>query len=125
MKTTNIMNSIGTIGTIGTIGAKFLAPIVFLTVLLFMVPASMAGTSEVSMDKSKTGSLSSTGSNSKLLPPPISYQGILPKAFEMKRPWELINPFASKSYGYGRGLVSWNAKEAKPKGFIVFGVNFW
>lgn len=57
--------------------------------------------------------------------PSVTYTGILPKAFTTPKPYELINPFAASSYGYGKDMVSWSSKEGKPKGFIFFGVRFW
>jgi len=59
------------------------------------------------------------------LPPPTTFFGIVPKAIQTKEPWQLINPAAPIQYGYGRGMVSWNAQENKPKGFIAFGIRFW
>jgi hypothetical protein len=57
--------------------------------------------------------------------PPVELGGIIPKAYQMSAPWQLVNPFAPTSYGYGRGLVSWRQSEAKPKGFIAFSLRFW
>jgi hypothetical protein len=57
--------------------------------------------------------------------PDITYFGIIPKALRSSKPFELFNPFAPKSYGYGRDMVSWSAKEGKPKGFILAGIRFW
>lgn len=57
--------------------------------------------------------------------PNITYFGIIPKAIVTPKPLQLINPFAAKSYGYGRNMTSWNAREGKPKGFIVAGIRFW
>lgn len=57
--------------------------------------------------------------------PSITYFGIIPRGLTMSKPLELFNPFASKKYGYGRDLVSWNSREGKPKGFIVAGIRFW
>lgn len=57
----------------------------------------------------------------------ITYYGIIPKAISLEKPLQLVNPFAAKSYGYGREMVSWSTSggEGKPKGFIAFGVRFW
>ena len=53
-------------------------------------------------------------------------EGVVAAAFQMKQPWQLINPAAAKGYGDGRYLVSWDPDdEGKPKGFILFGVRFW
>jgi hypothetical protein len=61
----------------------------------------------------------------KPLKPPVTYQGIFYKATKVSKPLNLINPFADKSYGYGRGMVSWDKSQGKPKGFIAYGVRFW
>lgn len=60
-----------------------------------------------------------------LFDPPISYDGIAYNFYTTLRPLELINPLASRDYGYGRGMVSWNATQGKPKGFILWGIGFW
>jgi hypothetical protein len=53
-------------------------------------------------------------------------EGIVAAAFQMKQPWQLVNPMAAKGYGDGRYLTSWDPNdEGKPKGFIVFGIRFW
>jgi hypothetical protein len=53
-------------------------------------------------------------------------EGVVAAAFQMKEPWQLVNPAAAKGYGDGRYLVSWDPKdEGKPKGFIIFGLRFW
>jgi hypothetical protein len=60
------------------------------------------------------------------LDPDSTVEGVVAAAFQMKEPWQLVNPAAAKGYGDGRYLVSWDPKdEGKPKGFIVFGIRFW
>ena len=60
------------------------------------------------------------------LDPDSTVEGVVAAAFQMKQPWQLINPAAAKGYGDGRYLVSWDPDdEGKPKGFILFGVRFW
>ena len=53
-------------------------------------------------------------------------EGIVAAAFQMKQPWQLVNPLAAKGYGDGRYLTSWDEQDpGKPKGFIVFGWRIW
>lgn len=60
------------------------------------------------------------------LDPDSTVEGVVAAAFQMKEPWQLINPAAAKGYGDGRYLTSWDPNdEGKPKGFIVFGFRFW
>jgi hypothetical protein len=60
------------------------------------------------------------------LDPDSTVEGIVAAAFQMKQPWQLVNPMAAKGYGDGRYLTSWDPNdEGKPKGFIVFGIRFW
>ena len=60
------------------------------------------------------------------LDPDSTVEGVVAAAFQMKEPWQLVNPAAAKGYGDGRYLVSWDPKdEGKPKGFIIFGLRFW
>lgn len=60
------------------------------------------------------------------LDPDSALEGVVAAAFQMRQPWQLINPTAPKGYGDGRYLVSWDPNdEGKPKGFIVFGIRFW
>ena len=60
------------------------------------------------------------------LDPDSTVEGIVAAAFQMKEPWQLVNPMAAKGYGDGRYLTSWDPNdEGKPKGFIVFGIRFW
>jgi hypothetical protein len=91
----------------------------FLTLLLLCSPSpSQAG------PQSKT-LLKNLRAPNITAPPPATFFGIIPKAIQTDEPWQLINPAAPQQYGYGRNLVSWNAQENKPKGFIVFGIRFW
>jgi hypothetical protein len=57
--------------------------------------------------------------------PPAKSTGIIPKIFSTHRPLQMISPFAARSYGYGRDMVTWDSSEGKPKGFIAAGVRFW
>jgi hypothetical protein len=57
--------------------------------------------------------------------PPVKVDGVIPRALDSKKPLELINPFAGPEYGWGRGMVSWNREEGKPKGFILLDCRFW
>jgi hypothetical protein len=57
--------------------------------------------------------------------PPARVGGIVPRLIESKKPLELFNPLAPASYGRGRGLVSWDWAEGKPKGFILFSAHVW
>lgn len=60
------------------------------------------------------------------LDPDSAVEGVVAAAFQMKEPWQLINPLAAKGYGDGRYLTSWDPNdEGKPKGFIVFGWRLW
>lgn len=60
------------------------------------------------------------------LDPDSTVEGVVAAAFQMKEPWQLVNPAAAKGYGDGRYLVSWDPNdEGKPKGFILFGLRFW
>ncbi len=60
------------------------------------------------------------------LDPDSTVEGVVAAAFQMKEPWQLVNPLAAKGYGDGRYLTSWDPNdEGKPKGFIVFGIRFW
>ena len=57
--------------------------------------------------------------------PPLHMDGILVKAAQSKRPWELVSPFATESYGNGEEMVSENPDElGKENGFILFGVEW-
>ena len=56
---------------------------------------------------------------------PIRMDGILVKAVQSKRPWELVSPFAPESYGNGEEMVSDNPDElGKQNGLILFGVEW-
>lgn len=57
--------------------------------------------------------------------PPVIADGIFPKMVREPQPLQLINPFADRKYGYGRGMVSWDRSSGKPKGFIAFGLRIW
>lgn len=57
--------------------------------------------------------------------PPVTLGGVVPKAIQSRQPLQLINPFAGREYGYGRGMVSWDKLAGKPKGFILFSAKVW
>jgi len=57
--------------------------------------------------------------------PPVKTGGIIPKFIQSRQPLQLVNPFANRSYGYGKGMVSWDGRSGKPKGFIAFSLKFW
>lgn len=60
------------------------------------------------------------------LDPDSNVEGVVAAVFQMKQPWQLINPVAAKGYGDGRYLTSWDEREpGKPKGFIVSGFRIW
>lgn len=51
--------------------------------------------------------------------------GIVNEVFNVKKPWQLVNPAAPKEYGDGRNNVSTSEKEpGKPKGFILFALEW-
>ncbi len=54
-----------------------------------------------------------------------SVEGIVKEIFDEKKPWQLVNPAAPKSYGDGEKTVSYSEKDpGKPKGFILFAVEW-
>jgi hypothetical protein len=54
-----------------------------------------------------------------------SVGGIVAEIFNVKKPWQLLNPAAPKEYGDGRKMVSYSEKDpGKPKGFIVASVEW-
>jgi hypothetical protein len=87
--------------------------------------ASEAGNGFSSPTQIKTYKKHMESKYSLLSDPSITYYGIVPRATQSHKAWELINPMAPSSYGYGRNMVSWNSGEGKPKGFIVAGIRFW
>jgi len=57
-------------------------------------------------------------------PAATDISGIVAQAFRMKKPLEMINPLAPKKYG-GSQDVSWDPDNPeKPKGFILFGIQW-
>lgn len=61
----------------------------------------------------------------KPLPPQPRWDGVIAKAFEVKQPWQLINPFAPKEYGNGQDAVTHGFNDPeKPKGIIIFGIEW-
>lgn len=60
------------------------------------------------------------------LDPDSNIEGAVAAVFQMKQPWQLVNPLAAKGYGDGRYLTSWDERNPeKPKGFIIFGFRVW
>ncbi len=56
---------------------------------------------------------------------PITPDGSLTKAYQSKRPWEMLSPFAPPSYGNGEEMVSENPDElGKENGLIIFGIEW-
>ena len=57
--------------------------------------------------------------------PPVRMKGILVKAAQSKRPWEVVSPFAPDSYGNGEEMISEDPNElGKENGLILFGVEW-
>ncbi|KAB2644684.1 MAG: hypothetical protein DVB29_01275 [Verrucomicrobia bacterium] len=55
----------------------------------------------------------------------ITPDGILTKAYQSKRPWEMVSPFASQSYGDGQEMISENPNQlGKQNGLIIFGIEW-
>ncbi|MFZ4116589.1 MAG: hypothetical protein ACOYK6_07715 [Chthoniobacterales bacterium] len=55
----------------------------------------------------------------------ITPDGILTKAYQSKRPWEMLSPFAPESYGTGEEMISENPDQlGKQNGLIVFGIEW-
>jgi len=58
-------------------------------------------------------------------PSTVEVTGVVKQAVDMKKPLELINPFAPDKYGDGSQDVSWDPDNAdKPKGIILFGLQW-
>jgi len=57
--------------------------------------------------------------------PSPAIQGIVAQAVRTSQPWQLVNPLAPKKYGNGEEDVSRNPNApGKPKGFILFALNW-
>lgn len=58
--------------------------------------------------------------------PRMSIEGIVAQMFKNPgQAYQLVNPLAPKSMGNGQNFVSWDEKDpAKPKGFIVLGIEW-
>lgn len=55
----------------------------------------------------------------------VAPDGILTKAYQSKRPWEMLSPFAPDSYGNGQEMVSENPDElGKENGLVIFGIQW-
>jgi hypothetical protein len=55
----------------------------------------------------------------------VTPDGILTKAYQSKRPWEMLSPFASESYGDGQEMVSENPNQlGKQNGLVIFGIEW-
>jgi hypothetical protein len=58
-------------------------------------------------------------------PSTVDVTGVVKQAVDMKKPLQLINPFAPDKYGDGSQDVSWDPDNAdKPKGIILFGLQW-
>jgi hypothetical protein len=58
-------------------------------------------------------------------PSAVDVTGVAKQAVDMKKPLELINPFAPDKYGDGSQDVSWDPDNPdKPKGIILFGLQW-
>ena len=53
------------------------------------------------------------------------FQGVVVDIFRMKKPWELINPFAPTEYGNGSKNTTKDPNDPSiPKGIILFGITW-
>ncbi len=51
--------------------------------------------------------------------------GVVPQLFRLKKPWELINPFAPPEYGNGSANTTKDPHDPSiPKGIIFFGITW-
>jgi hypothetical protein len=58
-------------------------------------------------------------------PAPYDIGGIVAKAFKMKKPLQMLSPFAPAKDGDGHDNVSWDPdKPEKPKGIILLGIQW-
>jgi hypothetical protein len=58
-------------------------------------------------------------------PSTVDVTGVVKQAVDMKKPLQLINPFAPEKYGDGSQDVSWDPDNTdKPKGIILFGLQW-
>lgn len=58
-------------------------------------------------------------------PSAVNVTGVVKQAVDMKKPLELINPFAPEKYGDGSQDVTWDPDNPeKPKGIILFGLQW-
>lgn len=58
-------------------------------------------------------------------PSTVNVTGVAKQAIDMKKPLELINPFAPEKYGDGSQDVSWDPDNPdKPQGIILFGLQW-
>lgn len=56
---------------------------------------------------------------------PVEVTGVVKQAVDMKKPLQLINPFAPEKYGDGSQDVTWDPDNPdKPKGIILFGLQW-
>lgn len=52
-------------------------------------------------------------------------EGVIPEIIRLKKPWELINPFAPPEYGNGSENTTKDPNDpGKPKGIILFGISW-
>lgn len=54
----------------------------------------------------------------------LEYTGVLPELKRAEQPWQLLNPFAPSSYGYGYDTLSFNPGTGRAPGFILFAIRF-
>lgn len=57
----------------------------------------------------------------------VAVEGIVADIFNVKKPWQLVNPVAPEEYGDGRsnGTVTYSEEDpGKPKGFIVLAIEY-
>jgi hypothetical protein len=58
-------------------------------------------------------------------PSSVDVTGVVKQAVDMRKPLQLINPFAPDKYGDGSQDVSWDPdNQDKPKGIILFGLQW-
>ena len=61
---------------------------------------------------------------SRILGVNMKIEGIIPQAFRVKRPLQLINPFAPAEYGNGWENVTVDPETGRANGIKFFGVRF-
>lgn len=57
--------------------------------------------------------------------PAVQLNGALIKAFQLKRPWQIVSPFAPPSAGYGEDIISENPEQlGRMRGVTLFGIDW-